>query len=423
MSPSFFSKICLTALALCFTASLSYGGISAAPTAGTYNGLVTPSSGTLQAAHTTGFFNAVVTSNFHFTGKLTLDGQVLNFTGAFSGGQATFNGTSASTLTLTRTNMPSLLLAFNVDPNPGGPRLVGTVTQKYRSTVTAISTIVADIGYYDGKTPGTTVPAAYLGASNADGSYTVVLPAADIALQPAGFTTADYPLGTGYGTLKITKAGVATFAATLADGTAVTIASALAYRSAPQSVISLPLFAQLYNKAGFISARVVLDSTNSNSDLSVDANKLKWSRPFSLNQYYPYGWPEVIVSELAGAKYTVTPGQSVFTGLVPPGPGNPGNAYLAARKGRLTSNFDRTFLLSSADVVTNADTSFSVVVTRATGFFSGSFLHTDGTKPAYKGVVYQKGTSSGGLGFFLSTSPKVLDYAGESGSVAITTSK
>ena len=78
--------------------------------------------------------------------------------------------------------------------------------------------------------------------------------------------------------------------------------------------------------------------------------------------------------------------------------------------------------ISNADAVTKlpvADSSFTLAIARATGAFSGAFLHADGTRPAFQGVIYQKGANAGGHGYFLNTSPKVPDFLGESGRVML----
>ena len=47
------------------------------------------------------------------------------------------------------------------------------------------------------------------------------------------------------------------------------------------------------------------------------------------------------------------------------------------------------------------------------------FTHTDGTKPAFQGVIIQKGTQRGAYGYFLTKQPAVIDYTGESGAVIL----
>jgi hypothetical protein len=82
--------------------------------------------------------------------------------------------------------------------------------------------------------------------------------------------------------------------------------------------------------------------------------------------------------------------------------------------------------LSPLNVVTRfgtpADASYSLALTAATGRFAGTFTHTDGSKPAFKGVVYQKGEGKGGYGYFLAPAIKVMG-AGLSGHVSLKPSR
>ena len=375
-------------------------------------------------AQSLGFFTATVQDTRSFSGKLTMQNGTVPVVGTFDGtGLAHFGAAGNTLLVIERLNQPSFTISnlrFDFSTPHLSATLTGGVVMHNRSLVVVNSGIRASQGFFDGLTPGTTMPSQYLGTAGADGAYTVILPALDLTNQPSGFTTADYPQGTGFGTLKITKKGVVSTALKLADGTACTTSTPVVLTTVSQ--LSFPLFTQLYTNTGFIEATIVLDSTNAVSDLAVDLNRLRWMRPFLSNQYYPYGWPEVITTGFSAAKYTVVAGSSVLPGITPPGPGNPGNAQLHLTGGLLTANFDRGLILSNADVLTKitvGDTSYSLAITRSTGNIGGYFTHTDGTKPAYQGIIYQKGTLSAGLGFFLSTSPKVLTYDGQSGSMKL----
>ena len=395
-----------------------------------FNGLVSPETGTASSVSTQGSFTATVQFTRDFTSKLLIDGQTLNVVGKFDeNGVARFGTAQTSSLTLLRTNKPSLVVSLQIGAGALGTdlKVTGTVTRLMRSAVIAVSDIDSDPSFYDGLGTSTSVPAAYLGPNGADGLFNVILPALDVTNQPSGFTTADYPQGTGYGSLKITKKGAVTFSGKLADGTGVTFASTVARHKTtgtPSTTFStFPLFASLYGNTGFISATVTLDSTAADSDLNAGTSHLQWGRPFQTTQWYPYGWPEVIVTDLLGAMYTVTPGASVLPGVNPPASGNPGNATLSFRQGLLASNFDRGLIVSNADAVTKLnlkDTSYALAITRGSGVISGTFLHTDGTKPAFQGLIYQKGLNAGGHGYFLTTQPKVRDYTGQSGTVSLT---
>jgi len=88
----------------------------------------------------------------------------------------------------------------------------------------------------------------------------------------------------------------------------------------------------------------------------------------------------------------------------------------------LTETLTRSANLSTADVVTKVpdnDSTFTLIITRATGAISGTFNHTDDTVPPYSGIIYQKGPDAGARGFFLTKQPTPIDYTGESGGVML----
>lgn len=95
-----------------------------------------------------------------------------------------------------------------------------------------------------------------------------------------------------------------------------------------------------------------------------------------------------------------------------------------AKAATLTAVITKPLSISTANAVTKVqepatDTSYTVLIVPTTGMVTGVFTHEDDTKPAYKAVIYQKGTGAGAFGFFLSTKPTVIDYMGESGGVTL----
>jgi hypothetical protein len=280
--------------------------------------------------------------------------------------------------------------------------------------ITAVSDVETDRAYFNGTT--VPVPDDYLtvkGTSKTDGIFTAFFGPQEPASQSPGLTTTDYPQGKGFATIKVSKTGLVSLAGTLADGTAITA-------SAPLSEAKTwPLFAQLYNKGGFISGQVDL-SIGAASDLS--AMGLLWSRPFMDVQHYPFGWAEGVKVDLLGAKYAVTPNISVLSGL--PIADADGNAVLTFTDGLLADPVGKPMNLTTADVVTkipSTDASYTLAINRATGLMNGTFTHTNGTKPSFQGIIFQKAGSphSGGHGFFLTPIPAVKDYTGESGGVTL----
>ncbi len=142
-----------------------------APLVGTYNGLIRASAtlpdrapfgvnngedGTAPSIRTEGGFTATVTNTGAFSGKLTIDGLVLNVAGAFDhNGNARFGTARALTLTVARTGKPSLVVAFQIDlVTPGtNDKITGTVTATdfMRSLTMGVSTVDGDRAFYNSR--------------------------------------------------------------------------------------------------------------------------------------------------------------------------------------------------------------------------------------------------------------------------------
>jgi hypothetical protein len=379
--------------------------------AGGYVGLIRASGVTAPSHSTNGLVSIDLKNTGSFSGKLTIDGLALSFTGFIgANGVARFGATGADKVRVERPNKPAYEVAFRLDLTANAPRnkITGTVTQYQRATVTATASLDADRRGFNGKSPATTVPADYLANK---GAYTVVFPA---QAPQEGFTQADYPQGDGAGTVTVKADGSVNFAGTLADGTKLTASAAL------WKDLTLPLYAELYSKNGSLSGYVAFDKDQADSDLK--AEDLLWFRPFQNVQHYPYGWPEGLTTVLLGARYSVPTNASALPG-VGGVDASAGNAVLEFNGGLLTGGVTRSVNIDSKDKATNApsaDKSFSLSISQANGLISGKFTHSDGTQPSFSGVIYQKGPGKGGYGWFLSTSPKVRDGSGEAGAVTLT---
>jgi len=263
--------------------------------------------------------------------------------------------------------------------------------------------ISADRAEYSASNP---LASGYAGVKSKP--YTVVFP--HRTSQGPAFTSADYPQGDGYATGTVSTAGIVTLSGKLADNTSITV-------SAPLSKdLEWPLFAQLYSLKGSLAGMVKLNEAEADSDMASTAPGLLWFRPYLPGQWYPYGWTEGVRVDLIGAKYTPAPA-TVFADL---GAANPatGNTDLVFTGGLLTSSVTRFVNLTTTNVLSRApaaDASFTFTPAFTTGFIKGTFTHTDGTKPAWQGVLLQKGANRGGFGYFMSTQPKVITGLGESG--------
>jgi len=372
---------------------------------GDFNGLVIED-GTNDASNATnGSMSLKVTGTGTFTGTLKIDGFTLSIAGLFdNAGVAKFGAARTTTLFVPRTNKPAYELTLNMDLATSGNsnKITGTLKQKYRSALVSNSNVVLDRSAFSATNP---VPAGYLLNK---GLYNVVLPAR--ASQP-GLVAADYPQGDGVGSITVTNVGSLKFTGTLADGTVVTSSSFLS-----KDRVAL-IFAQLYTgTAGSIGGLVTLNDTLPDSDVA--GTNFFWFRPWQNVHHYPWGWPEGIAVDLVGTKFAVPVGASVLPllpNLIP-------NATLSFSDGLLTAPVVKDVTITPTNVVTNSpltDTSFKLTITAASGKIGGTFTHTDGTKPAFNGVILQKGANRAAFGYFLTVAPKVITGLGESGAVSL----
>jgi hypothetical protein len=269
-----------------------------------------------------------------------------------------------------------------------------------------------------------TVPVSGANATNYlknNGLYTFILPA---KAQTNGLTTADYPQGTGNGTMTLTSNGNLAFSGTLADGTAVTGTTALSYRD--QNKLKAPLFAQIYKNAdsktgtwsGSFGGLITFDVSQTDSDLK--APGCWWFSPWTGKQWYPWGWDEGVNLDLLGSSYQKTL-QPVFPGVTSLTTPAAQNLALDADAGDLTGP-EKYFHITATNGVTKVplatDKTYSMVLTATSGKITGTLPMADNTVPAFTAVVFQKG-ALGGRGFSLTTAPKVVTGTGISAPVTI----
>ncbi len=381
--------------------------------AGTFNGFVLPSStqpaphGTAPGVTNIGLINLILTTKGSFTGSLKIDGASLPLpAGSFfdNSGVARFSTiTRATTHTFLRSGKPDLVLALNLDMTPGTGRLSGNVTQKLAGVVQQVSEVNADRAHYSSINKVTP-----LLAGTTTKPYTLIFPA---RAQTPPKTLTSYPQGDGYANMTVNVNGTVSLTGKLADNTPFTA-------SAPLSKLNQwPIFAQLYSLKGcFAGLATLTDADAGTSDVA--ATNLLWVRPPQNVQWYPLGWPAGIVVDLDGARYNVpplTPAKSVFPGLNNTTP----NATLEFFDGLLLAPVSKDITITTANLAP-AIPNAVLTITKTSGLFTGTFPHSDLTKPAYQGVILQKGASRGGHGFFMSRSTP-LTGAGESGRVEIRT--
>jgi hypothetical protein len=395
--------------------------------AGSYNGLVKASTtepdrapllsngsgedGTTADMSTEGFFTAKVESSGAFSGKLTIDGLVLSVAGIFDhNGVARFGTNGAASVTVSRLDKLALTLALNLDltaPIGNTGKLRGTVTQKLGTVVQAVSNIDADRAHYS---TANKVPVNLAGT--AAKPYTLVFPA---KTQSPVKALTSYPQGDGFATMTVNVNGTVSLTGKLADDTVITA-------STPLSKLNLwPIFAQLYTLKGSIAGMAALTDANGITE-DVSGTNLQWFRPAQNVQWYPNGWPAGISVDVKGARYVVPPALplvSVFP--LTTATDTDGNAALSFTGGLLSPlPLPYNINISTANLATNAPVAASptMLITKTTGLITGTFTHSDLTKPKYQGVIIQKGSKQGGWGYFMSRATP-LTYFGESGRVQV----
>ena len=375
---------------------------------GKFNGLAMPSAsvpaaGTKPTNETVGGFIATVTNTGSFTGTLKMDGLSLSMNGVFDNtGVARFGKDRAKQVPLPRPGKPPLEVSLGLDLS-GFSGITGAVVIRSRTgDIVAQSDISADRVAYSSAIKA---PESISGTTGK--IYTLVFGHQD---PPSGWTTKDVPQGDGYATGRIKTDGSVSFSGRLADHTAVSMSTALSASN------TWPWFSQLYSLGGSFAALATMDTSSDNAEIA--ATGVHWFRPWQNVQWYPWGWADGIAVDMMGAVYA----PPALLDLQPVDMIN-GNATLQWSDGLLTSAITKNLNLHpTTSIVTHAparDTSFTMSLTAATGLMSGTFTHTNATKPAWQGVLVQRGALRGGYGYFMTTAPKVMDGMGESGGVRL----
>lgn len=387
---------------------------------GTFNGAIRPSTtlpdvapagpgaedGTASGLSTEGYISMLVQTTGGFSGSMKIDGLTLGVAGAFDhSGVARFGTSRSNTLSVARAEKPSLAVSLNI--NTGTGKITGNIWQLEAGTIVAVSDVEADRAFYSATNP---VPATAFNATvgrPAAGTYTMLFEPGD----GGALGTSQFPQGYGHGTVTVSTAGAVTVAGKLADSTPIGMSTTLSQAG------TWRLFVQLYTgMQGFIAGNVTTDHSQTEGDF--EAPDTRWVCPIVDRQHYPLGWAEGITVDTYGSKLTVTTGTSVVPLNQATGTGD-GNADLRFQHGQLAGTVQRRVDISPGDVVTEVpvDATYNLGISRTTGGFSGSFTHDDGTKPTFSGVVFQKTGSGlfGARGFFLTTTPTVKTYTGESG--------
>lgn len=381
---------------------------------GTYTGVVLPApnspdaDGTTPANSTIGLLSLSVTNTGKFTGSLKIDGLSLPVTGLFdNAGVGRFGPARDYTLKVVRKNLPTIDLGLELAMDGGGT-VFGIVFQSVGEEVKAVSYTLADRTYYSAKRKVSTTIVS--GASQRFNLH--FLP---YYPQYNSLTKAQYPQGVGIGSIILSNTGTAAFAGTLADNTTFTASYPLTKND------QCHFFASLYSSKGCLGGVVTIDVTQSESDAT--STGFLWCRPAQPKlQWYPGGWPEGVFLDFVGSKYIVPPtsaNTSVIPGLGPIDNTN-GNLLLTAMDGLLSSDFEFKANVSPKNAVTKISPNFTLNLTTSSGEISGTFLHQDGKKSAFKASVFQKaGASRGTYGFFLTAPTAPINGQGQGGAVML----
>jgi hypothetical protein len=324
------------------------------PLVGTYNGLFYDTNGVTHPG--SGFITINLTAN---TGAFNGTVQIGSSKWSLSG---QFDATGNAAVTVNRGIMTPLNIVLQLDVAGGSGQITGTVTANDNSWT---AQLLANRAVFN----TTTNPCPQAG------SYTLVMPGTPGATQS--------PAGDGCGTVTVSKAGVVTLNATLADGTTASASTTLS-RSG-QWALYAPLYA--YGRGSMIGW---LTFTNlPGSDIS---GWLSWMRPVI---------PTTLQFNLGFAVMTA-PAGSLYT---PPATGTPvlnmATGTIALSDGALAQSFTNRFQLNANNTIVNlSNNGLQLSFNTGNGTFSGNAQDpASGKWMPIKGVVLNKQNT--GAGFFL----------------------
>lgn len=380
-----------------------------------FQGLLRPVDAADTANDTVAMISGTLATSGTFSGKVMVGGLTHSFA-------ATFQGDGSSTFTVAKVKVSSL-------PLPNGRTLSLTFSSGniqatlVKAGITSTGTLQRGIYSATAKVPQALLnrkTSAALALKN-QGFYTAAMPS-KIQSPPRALTS--YPQGDSYTTLTLKDDGTLSLSGVLADGSTLTATSLLVLGD------EVPVFVQLNTpgstsiKGASLSGTLTLQP-GSTSD--VTGTDLLWLRPSvtQLNgtttaaratQLYTAGWPSGITLDLVGAQYdTSTPVQTILS--LPLANTTTGNAQLDFMDGKLSADISVTDFYISGNTVAKipaTNKSFTLVISAPKATFSGTFTpnwsNAVSTKPAFRGIILQKGSEgTGGYGFFHSNRSGDLD--------------
>lgn len=363
----------------------------------TYRGLIRPTGATPSSNATEGLLTGSMTTSGGFTGRLFIAGQAQPVVAAFFGdGRAVFN-TGAAKVAMLSFGGRSLMLRFDsgaiiADLVHGPDTSAGVATRPiYSSSVRA--------------------PGALLNSAT-KGFYTVSLTAPESG-----------PLsGHGFATFILSSNGSVSLTGTLADGVAITASSAVLQGNSAPVLVQLATPGAAAVKGSSVSGLFILDTTQSDSDLTAHLRWFRAAAQGSMVRLYPAGWPDGVLLDSFGALYSGAVKLDATLGL--DSPSASGNAGLVFKEGNLRDIISKTNLNISGNTIAkipSTDKSFTLTSSSAAGMFHGVFApdwtNPSAANPAFRGILIQKGIAKGGYGFFISNAKN--DPAPKSGAAIL----
>jgi hypothetical protein len=331
------------------------------PVKGIYNGLFYA---TNDVQHSNaGFFKLTVTPGGTYSVSVRVGGIAYNASGKFD-----LNGLATNTVVrtnkTTRTGLPPLTILWNLGLN-GEDAVNGSVTSAGWSEAAPLHGDRAVFNALTRRAPTT--------------RYTVIIP-------PDTNLAGSSPQGYGSGTAVLSAGGIMTFAGTLADGTKVSQAVAVANTNAWQTYM-WPLYVQLYANRGLLIGWV-----NTNSDFDDLTGTLRWIRPAATTpKYYTNGFSANV--SLNGSVYRPpAAGTRIINLPAPPA------ANILLWDGELTEPSTNLVHIGLNNVVTNrGPNTLTTKFTTASGLFTGTFKQAGTTRLiTFNGAVHQRNTNAAG---------------------------
>ena len=318
------------------------------PAKGAYNGLFYQTNAIRH--DNSGFITASVTDIGAFSGRITLAGKPISFSGRFTPDAVT-------QIYLPRRGTTPLTLALRFS-STGSGQLIGGLTDG-----SWVAEVLADRAVFNLKNHSPFPP-----------RHTLVLPA---------FGDVGTPEGDSCGAATVSSAGKIAFTGAMADGTTVSQGTTVSAGG------EWPFYAALYGGKGSVIGWLTFDTNNPNASLG---GLVSWIKPASpALKVYTNGF--ATESTMVGSTYVFSPTNRVLTFS---------NGVLRFSGGGVPStpvSYD-VGLSSSSKIVSTNGTALTMSITTASGLFSGNWK-PPGTNVAlsFRGALLQQRDS--GSGFFV----------------------